>query len=250
MSLNVNVSNIWKNITNLSVNVGGVWKQCVDAYLNVNGVWKSVLYATGTQNYTAPGTYSFVVPAGVTSLTATIVGGGGGGGGTLGPGDNHAGGSGGSGGKYVGVTVAVIPGETLTVNVGAYGLGGIFNFNTSNWFETPNSGQYYGSAGGASSIYRGATALYVAGGGGGGLNSGSAGNGDVWNGASGGAAGSPNGTAGVPGPSQRNNYVAAIGATNGTGYGSGGNSNYNTTPVGGPLIPPTHGDTGAVLLSW
>jgi hypothetical protein len=246
MSINYKVAGLWKEVQQVSVNVAGIWKNCGDVYVKVGGIWKSVLYAPGSASYTSAGSFSFTVPAGVYSLTSTtIVGGGGGGGGTYGNGDSHAGGSGGSGGKYTGLSIAVTPGEVLTINVGTFGLGGIFNFNSTNWFETPNSGGYAGSAGSASSIYRGATVLYTAGGGGGGGNSGP---GDNWNPYSGGAAGSPSGTAGVAGPSERNNYGPAVGATNGTGYGSGGNS--NSTQGAGAYGGGHKGTAGAILFSW
>jgi hypothetical protein len=221
--LYVKQSGTWKQVLRLWTKKGGVWSSPTAALITANGIGKQFYPdSTGISTYPTAGTFSYTVPAGVTSIRTTIVGGGGGGGGTYGNGDNHAGGSGGSGGYYSNQTIAVTPGEVLTLTVGARGLGGIFNFNANNWFQTPNSGTYAGSAGTASSISRGATALLTATGGGGGLSSGP---GDNWNSSSGGTAGSPNGTAGVAGPSQRNSYGPAIGATNGTGYGSGGNSN-------------------------
>lgn len=69
--------------------------------------------------YTTPGTQTFVVPAGVTSITAQVWGGGGRGGdrtGLLGLGT--AGGGGGGGGAYSLQTIAVTPGQVLTINVG------------------------------------------------------------------------------------------------------------------------------------
>ena len=92
----------------------------------------------GQQAYTTPGTYSFIVPASIYSLSAVLVGGGGGGGYTWAN-------SGGGGGALAYATFAVTPGETLTVTVGA---GGVVN----------GSGQ-------ASSISRSATALFSAQGG-------------------------------------------------------------------------------------
>jgi hypothetical protein len=100
---------------------------------------------------------SWQVPAGVTSVRATLVGGAGAGAGTQ---------SGGKGG-LVAATFAVTPGEPLQVNVGgtASGLAGGFNGGGSALQNTLAGG------GGASDIRRGAAALadrlVVAGGGGG-----------------------------------------------------------------------------------
>lgn len=73
----------------------------------------------GFQAYTTPGTYTFTVPAGVTSLSIVGVGGGGGGA------QNTTSPSGGGGGmvKYTN-NIAVTPGETLTVVIGAGGTPG------------------------------------------------------------------------------------------------------------------------------
>lgn len=69
-----------------------------------------------TQTYTTPGSYTFTVPAGVTSLTIECWGGGGRGG----LGSGGAGGGGGGGGAYAKKTsLSVTVGENLTVNVGA-----------------------------------------------------------------------------------------------------------------------------------
>jgi hypothetical protein len=74
----------------------------------------------GKQTYDIVGTYSFVVPAGVTELTAKVWGAGGGGAGTGGPGS-------GGGGGFGKAQLAVVPGEVLTVRVGGGGLFGIVN---------------------------------------------------------------------------------------------------------------------------
>ena len=89
----------------------------------------------------ANGSTSFVVPAGVTSLSMLVVGAGGGGG---------AGTGGGGGGACVySNNVAVTPGETLTRVVGAGGVGGVgVGAN--------------GTGGGLSGVYRGGTALVLA----------------------------------------------------------------------------------------
>ena len=100
------------------------------------------------QEFSDPGTYSFVVPAGVEKISAVAVGAGGGG-------SNSANGGGGGGGalQYRN-NMTVTPGETLTVTVGRGGTAGTI-----------------GQTGTASSIYRGGTALVYASGGSGAVSS-------------------------------------------------------------------------------
>lgn len=88
--------------------------------------------------FTTPGAYSWLVPAGVVAIMAEVWGGGAGG--TTGDG-----GTGGGGGGHAKAPLQVTPGETLTVTVGTGGASD--------------------TAGTASSIKRGATALLTANGG-------------------------------------------------------------------------------------
>jgi len=101
--------------------------------------------------YTTAGTNSFVVPVGVTSISAVAVGAGGGGNYTMF--DQYPGAGGGGGGLAYG-TFTVTPGETLTIVVGAAGAAGVF-------------GSRAGGAGGNSQVKRGSTVLLQGGGGGG-----------------------------------------------------------------------------------
>ena len=73
----------------------------------------------GQQEFTTPGTYSFVVPANVESISMVAVGGGGGGAQNV-----NDGGGGGGGALAYNNNVAVTPGETLTVVVGQGGARG------------------------------------------------------------------------------------------------------------------------------
>lgn len=233
MSLNINVSNVWKEVQQVFINVAGTWKTCTDVYINVGGTWKSVLYAPGSASYTTAGSYSFTVPAGVYNLTSALLSGaGGGGGGSVFSGDSHGAANGGSGGYYSGQTIAVTPGETLTINVGAGGAGATSN-NT-------------GATGGTTSLLRGATVLYSATGGTGG--GGTFGDnqpfqGGCFGGTPSGVAGSFNASwmANRNTPGQGYNGVGQ----NGTGYGNGGlggNAGFGNVS--------TAGGTGAVTFSW
>ncbi len=99
--------------------------------------------ARDQQEFPTPGTYSFVVPAGVTAISAVAIGGGGGGASNV-----NDGGGGGGGGLQYRNDIPVTPGETLTVVVGAGGAPGT------------NAG-----TGGPSGIYRSGTQLVYATGG-------------------------------------------------------------------------------------
>lgn len=105
----------------------------------------------GQQAFAQVGTHSFVVPTGVTSISAVCIGGGGGGAGNLA--GYSAGGSTGGGGAALSYSnnIPVTPGETLTVVVGTGG-------NASIGAGTP-------TAGGDSSLSRGGTTLVLAKGG-------------------------------------------------------------------------------------
>lgn len=133
-------------------------------FLGYNGGWWSSLTGRGgiapanLYSY-PPGTYSFVVPPGTTSIAVELWAGGGAGGGVTGSstvcdplfGQVPLGGGGGGSGAYTVGIVDVVPGETLTLEVGA---GGLYS----------GSGQ----PGGNSRIRRGSTSLVEAGGGAGG----------------------------------------------------------------------------------
>lgn len=158
--------------------------------------------------FTASG--SWVVPAGVTSVSAVVIGGGGGGIG------NANGGCGGSGGDLRTFNnLAVTPGETLTITVGAGGTGG----------TAPTQG-------GISRIQRGGTTLLQASGGGAGTISGSG----ARNGTSTAIGGSVSGGDGGTSPNTTTALCSGGGAAGGYA-GAGGNggagTNSGTAGAGG-----------------
>jgi hypothetical protein len=223
-SISVNQSGTYKEVVQAYVRDGGVWKSPTEIYVNQSGTWKQVYPAeSGSQTYTTPGSYNFTVPSGITSVTVSVYGAGGGGGSGWFCGDAWTGGSGGTGGYQTNQTLAVTPGEILSVTVGAAGAGGVY----------PGicGGSNPGSNGGTSSVV-GASGSYTATGGNGGPGG--------INGGNDGAGGSPNGVSGsglnTPG------CPTITGPTNGTGYGSGGFS--QCAGVGG------NGTDGAVAISW
>lgn len=80
-------------------------------------------YDPGQMSFVTPGTYAFVVPAGVTNLDEVVLIGGGG---------NYSQTKGGAGGAYVlGEDIAVVPGQTIEVVVGAVGEASLFGTELS-----------------------------------------------------------------------------------------------------------------------
>ncbi|MFA7219224.1 MAG: hypothetical protein WC119_01810 [Synergistaceae bacterium] len=111
---------------------------------------------------------SFIVPAGVTSITTKVWGAG-----VLNPlaGGAGAGVLGGAGGYSKGI-LAVTPGETLTIIVGEGGQYNTASYNAYGGGGSVAAGdpRYSGGGGGRSAIRRGSTELVTAGGGGGGVD--------------------------------------------------------------------------------
>lgn len=102
------------------------------------------------QTYTTAGTYSFVVPSGVTSVSAAAIGGGGG---AYGGSGNAGGGAGGGAFRYVN-NISVTPGQTITVTVGAAGTGGLSTTNGGqssfgSFVVAPGGGRSTGTGGGS-----------------------------------------------------------------------------------------------------
>jgi hypothetical protein len=177
----------------------------------------SQVLPVGQQQYITSGTFQFTVPDGITSISAVCVGGGGGGAGT--DVSNSSGGGGGGGALAYQTTIAVTPGEILSVTVGSGGVGG--------------GGALNGSAGGNSNISRGATTLLRANGGSGGSVAGV-----------GGAGGNPvTGTGGSGGAGGTGVNGTADPASAGGGGGAGGYSGNGGN--GGNGSPETAGGDGA-----
>lgn len=85
------------------------------------GVLTSALPTESVISYTAPGTYSFIVPAGITRLKRVRMWGGGGSGGGTDASVSSAGAGGGGGGYVETANVPVTPGASITIIVGAGG---------------------------------------------------------------------------------------------------------------------------------
>ncbi|MGZ3864830.1 MAG: PKD domain-containing protein [Bacteroidia bacterium] len=206
---------------------------------------------TATFNCTgAPQNYT--IPPCVTTVTVEAWGAGGGGGGV----DSYTGSPGG-GGAYAYATLAVAPGQVLTVYVGCGGLqggacqgngpGGAGGYGYGSGGNGGNSGPNGcsgpgGGGGGGSAVLNGATVLVVAGGGGGGGGGGNYGDGG--NGGGGGQNGfsqsSPGGILGASGTA--NGLPGASTAGDGAGGGGGGGG---VNGGGGGQVPGTdYGGSG------
>ncbi len=191
----------------------------------------------GSQSYTTPGTYSWVAPAGVTSVSVVCVGGGAGGVfSTTSSSDRWGGGGGGLG--YTN-NYSVTPGNSYTVVVGAAGVswygsgsppsstngGNSYFVNTSTvagFGATGATGGSYFGNGGGSGGNGGAYATGDSGGGGAGGYSG--------NGGTGGGPGNP--TAGTGGAGGGGSNGAGI--PNGAGGGGVGLGGQGTNGAAGP----------------
>jgi hypothetical protein len=121
----VTVSTVTSPTSIIAVAYGGVGSLAptaglIDSISAPGGTYTPPVPVATDQNYTSPGTYTFIVPSNATTLSAMAVGGGGAGDdGNSGDGGG-GGGSGGSAGFFNGL--AVTPGQTLTIVVGAGGV--------------------------------------------------------------------------------------------------------------------------------
>ena len=256
MSTYVKDGGTWKLVQAIYVNDGGTWKASNDVKIKHAGVWKSVLYVPGSQDYTSSQTVDFVVPPGVSTLNYTVYGAGGGSGACNNNGDAWVGGGGGAGGKTTG-SISVTPGETLSIVVGLKGYGASYRFNSNYSYNPNNSTLGTGTAGAASQIKRGGTALVTANGGGAGaqFSYGTGGTPTVSGTSPPSHTGNGDGELGSTPSYKGYGYTGAIkGGTNasgtppsgygdaGTGYGNGGGQS--------GLGVGTDGQDGAIFLTW
>jgi hypothetical protein len=169
-------------------------------------------FAQTTDTYTANG--SWVVPAGVTSVTVEIWGAGGGGGGSN---TNNSGGSGGGSGAYVTRTVTVTPAASIPFTIGTGGTAGAAAGGN-------------GGIGGNSTITIGGFTLNSNGGNGGVGNAGAVGTGGA---ASGGSTNTTGNSGFIGGASGGNGGSSPNGGTGGIGNTNAAGSAGNTPGAGG-----------------
>lgn len=215
------------------------------ASANISG--KLQIIAPGQQAYTVPGTYTWVAPADVTAVSVVSVGGGGGTGsapnGAVGTQNNILSGGGGGGGLSWANNIAVTPGNSYTVIVGAGGSGSTGTLTggtggTSSFAATANA---FGGGGGTSIQNQngGGPGTYASGGGGGYGTKGSGGGGGsgnrsstphysdgsyYWAGGGGGGAAGYSGNGGSGGTAAKDGSTGSAGSGGGGGGGSGGDS--------------------------
>lgn len=199
--------------------------------------------SNSSATYDVPGTYTFIAPAGVTSVSAICVGGGGGGS------SNGSGGGGGGGALAYGNNISVTPLTSYTVNVGIGGVGGI-----ANGAGPGNGGQ---SSFITVSANGGNPANYSVGGTGGTVGAGSGGAGGRGGdgsaaGGGGGGAGGYSGAGGIGGYGNTSTgpLSGAAGSGGAAGGGAGGfadfsGSNYSNGSNGGGVGILGQGTSGA-----
>lgn len=103
----VHSNGTFNSVNEVYVNQAGTWLQAKEVYVKQSGVWSRVYPDSGFAEYTTPGTYSFVVPGGVTTVSCVLIGAGG-------KGERN----GGASGAVVRSRLPVTPGETLSLLVG------------------------------------------------------------------------------------------------------------------------------------
>jgi hypothetical protein len=177
-----------------------------------------------TLSYTTPGSYTWTVPDGLSSIAIVTTGGGGGGGGISG---SRAGQPGGAG-AVVTSTVSVTPGQLLNLVVGGGGGAGANGPSYGCCAFAAGGG---GGGGGSSNVDAGSSQIIAGGGGGGGS----------FAGGPGGAGGDAGGTGGVGGTGAGSSFFGiasgGVGGTGGIG-GAGG-------PGSGGLGPGVSGGNGS-----
>ncbi len=183
----------------------------------------------GGIRFTTVGTHNWVVPTGVTQVSAVAVGGGGGGAGHVSTNIQGSSGGGGGGLRYI-KSLNVTPGDTLVITVGEGGLAGANTFpptcngaNGTDSIISYNSIEVLRANGGFRGISTNITETISGGAGGGGTptstnilggNGGQGGPGGASSGGGGGGAGGYGGNGGQAG--------ATIGATGSGGAGGAG----------------------------
>ena len=214
-------------------------------------------FPTSPTSFTTPGTSTFLVPAGVTSLTVECWGGGGGGSTITSTGRR---GGGGGGGAYASSVIAVTPGNSYSVVVGSGGSassnGGNSTFNSNAVIAAGGSGgtdnSSTGGSGGTTANSTGTT-KYAGGDGadGGGTYSGGGGGGAGTTGSGGNAPTAASGSHGTGTSLYGGNGGSSVsGRSNGnTGFnygggGSGASTNSSSDRTGGS------GADGQIIISW
>jgi hypothetical protein len=231
-SVKTEISNAIKDIGIAQANVGGTIINLKRAQAKIDGrivdLWRKAL--PGQQAYTTPGAFSWTCPAGVYSVSVVAVGGGGGGHWTT-----SGGGGGGGGGLGWKNNIAVIPGNSYTVVVGAGGAGkgtaGDASNGQASYFGDGAFTIYVRGFGGAGGKDSSGTALGGSYEGDGGGNGGNGVYTTTTDGGGGGGAGGYSGNGGDGANGSAPTYVGSDGS--GGGGGGGGSSEKAGAGAGG-----------------
>jgi len=179
--------------------------------------------AVGQQAYTTAGTYSWVAPAGVTSVSVVAVGGGGGF--NVGATERYSGGGGGA--LAYANNISVTPSSSYTVVVGAKGDPTVNGGNST--FNSTSVGAQGGRAGSGATGGAGGTVLNGTGGSGGAGGSSTVNNKE----GGGGGAGGYSGNGGAGGTNNGCGASGGNGSGGGGGGGAAGSSNFSSGNGGG-----------------
>ncbi len=181
-----------------------------------------------TQTYSTAGTYTFTVPAGVTTITVDTWGGGGRGGSRTSGSNAYGGGGGGAFSRH---TLSVTPGQTYTVTVGAGATSTVAGGDS--WVSVNTVGNAFVLAKGGLSVANN-TVAGAAGG------SAAAGIGSIkFSGGNGANGVSPNAGGGGSSASSYGNGNAGTGSTGGVALTKGGNGGNGRTGTDGPGLAGT-----------
>ena len=207
----------------------GVWTLPQQMQAQAAGNWPSQPPIPSSQSYTTAGTYTWVAPAGVTSVSVVAVGGGGGGGISICCCGLYSGGGGGGGALAYLNNYSVTPGNSYTVIAG---IGGLSNCNISGGQSYFNTTGTVGAKGGTTPF------LAITGGAGGTVLSGTgfAGGlgGDGGCSQAGPGGGGAGGYAGAGGKGGTISVVSGIAGTGGAGGGgASGNGTGGFVGIGG-----------------
>jgi|GEM_PF-1877510 len=210
--------------------------------------WTANTPCQGPGSYVySPGSFSFTVPACVTTLQLTLWGGGGNGGGGstcagCGGYNNSAGGGGGGSGGYAVRSLSVTPGEVYTLSVG--GVAGTTSFRQGGTVIVSAGG---GGQGGAGHTGTNNSQTY-------------GGSGGVAGVVTGGGAGSANGSNGQGGQSRRTIYCGPTKTTASGGAGAAANHGYGAGGAGATALFSSscgrsngsagQGGVGRAVISW
>ena len=195
------------------INTGQIWCLYQLASSGSGGGGGGGSSSAGHQIFTSPGSNTFTVPSGVTSVCVVCIGGGGSGGAAY-----WSGGGGGGGGLGWKNNISVTPGNNYTVVVGSGGVG-----------QTANSGGT-GSSGGASYFISAGTVRGI--GGTRGVGSSSTNRGPYAGGAGGSYTGDGGGNGGTGGTSNNDRAGGGGGAGGYSGNGGSGGTNNGVGSAG------------------